>query len=295
MARTVELFEDWYGHRPSESLVQKANEALEGHIQPTLAAIDQLLLTAPVVHCDETGLRVMGHLQWLHVMSTATLTSYAVHPNRGKIAMNAIGLLPHIQGRAVHDGWASYFTFDCAHALCNAHHLRDLIFIAEQYEQAWATDMIDLLLAIKAEVAAAPDDAMSLPPERLTYYDDRYATILQQGFEANPPPDPPPPKKPGRPKQSPPKNLLDRLEKYQAETLAFMHDFRVPFDNNLAERDVRMMKVKQKISGTFRTQAGADTFCAIRAYISTARKQGLRVLDALYDAFEGQPFIPALA
>ena len=149
--------------------------------------------------------------------------------------------------------------------------LRELQFVLDQYEQDWAKAMAQLLLDIKAEVESAPTERMSLPAERLTYYEAEYDRLITAGLEANPPPAKPPPKKRGRPKQSSPKNLLDRLQQYKPQVLAFMYDYRVPFDNNLAERDVRMVKVKQKVSGAFRTQSGADTFCAIRSYISTAR------------------------
>jgi hypothetical protein len=179
------------------------------------------------------------------------------------------------------------------HCFCNAHHLRELQFVAEQYQQSWATQLAQLLLDIKAEVAATPEPAMSLPLDRLAYYEIEYDKLITKGLAANPPPANPPPKKRGRPKQSPPKNLLDRLLKHKSGVLAFMYDFAVPFDNNLAERDVRMVKVKQKVSGAFRTKNGADTFCALRSYISTARKQGQNVIDALYDAFLGNPFIPS--
>jgi transposase len=291
-ARICELFGDFYGHQPSQSLILSATTMLAAQIAPTLEAIQTELIQAEVVHCDESGLRVEGKLNWLHVMGTTALTYYAVHPKRGQDAMRAIGLVPILGGRAMHDAWASYFTFDnCHHALCNVHHLRELTFIVEQYQQTWAADMIQLLLDIKAEVAKTPH-AMTLPPERIDDYQQRYDELLQQGFAANPPPATPPPKKRGRKKQSPSKNLLDRFAKYKTETLAFMCDFRVPFDNNLAERDVRMIKVKQKISGAFRTRAGAETFCAIRSYMSTVRKQGGDVIQAIYDAFSGTPFMP---
>jgi transposase len=293
VARTCEVFEDLYGHRPSEAFVLSAIGALHEQLGPVLSAIRDQIVQAEVVHADESGLRVAGKLNWLHVLSTERLTHYAVHPKRGQVAMRDIGLLAACQGRAIHDALAAYFQFDnCTHALCNAHHLRELRFVTEQYQQAWAGELARLLLDIKTEVAQTPD-AMTLPPDRLAYYETRFDALLQVGFDANPSPAPPPSRKRGRTKQSPPKNLLDRLSKYKAETLAFMYDFRVPFDNNLAERDLRMIKVKQKVSGTFRTRSGAERFCDIRSYISTVRKQGEHVLAALHDALLARPFIPA--
>jgi transposase len=293
LARTCQLFEDFYGHAPAEALVLEAQAACQAHIQPTLDSIKQGLLASPVVHCDESGVRVEGRLNWLHTVGTEQLTYYAIHPKRGRVGMQAIGILPHFRGRAMHDHWSSYLTFAlCQHAFCNAHHLRELRFIVEQYAQPWAQDMAQLLLDIKVEVEAASPDHRALPPARIASYERRYDEILRQGFEANPLPDHPPPRKRGRKKQSPARNLLDRLRQHQAETLAFMYDFRVPFDNNLAERDLRMVKLKVKISGTFRTRLGADTFCAIRSYLSTVRKHGCNAIQALHDAFLGQPFMP---
>jgi len=294
LKRTCELLGDFYGHAPSEAMILGGLEAVHASIQPTLATIKAQLVNADVLHNDETGLRVEGQLHWLHVSATDTLTYYAVHGKRGQEAMREIGILPQFGGVSVHDGWASYFQFnDGSHALCNAHHLRELRFVEEQYQQAWASQMAQLLRDAKHEVAACADDQTALAPARIAFYHQHYERLLQQGFRANPPPETPPPKKRGRNKQPPPKNLLDRLHKYQHETLAFIADFRIPFDNNLAERDVRMMKVKQKISGTFRTQHGAELFCEIRAYISTVRKQGQSVICALHHALLGRPFVPA--
>lgn len=293
IARTCELLGDFYGHMPSWAFVGAANQTVATGCEPALAAIKEQLLQAPVAHFDESGLRAAGQLQWLHSASTTRLTYFAVHPKRGQVAMREIGILPQFTGRAVHDGWASYMLFSQAdHAFCNAHHLRELQFITDQYKQPWAEEMADLLRTIKTEVDQAVDSASALPSDRLAHYEAKYTAILQRGFEANPPPENPPPKKRGRPKQSPPKNLLDRMEKHRSDILAFMYDFRVPFDNNLAERDIRMVKVKQKVSGAFRTQQGAQTFCAIRSYISTVRKQGENVIDALQRALAGQPFMP---
>jgi transposase len=302
LARACELLGDFYGHTPAEALILDANAALADQIEPSLEATRQQLIASPVVHFDESGLRVEGKLNWLHVASTEGLTYYTVHPKRGQAGMRAMGILPAFQGRAVHDHWPSYFTFDhCLHALCNAHHLRELQFVGDQYQQSWAEEMSQLLLDIKAEVEATPWEQMSLAPHRLTHFQQRYDELISQGLEANPPPADTPPQacgehrrtKRGRKKQSPPKNLLDRLQQFKPQVLAFMHDFRVPFDNNQAERDVRMVKTKQKVSGTFRTRTGAETFCAIRSYISTVRKHGLNVIEAIYDALSGSPFIPA--
>lgn len=294
LARTEELLTDFYGQAPCEAVIITANQHLVEQTQPSLECIKQQLIAADVAHFDESGLRVEGKLHWLHVASTPALTQFHVHRKRGQEGMTAGGILPEFQGGAVHDHWASYLKFDtCRHFFCNAHHLRELQFMVEQYQQDWAAELAQLLIEIKAEVEATPPPALSLPLDRLTYYETQYDKLLDQGLAANPSPDQPPPKKRGRPKQSPPKNLLDRLTTHKSGVLAFMYDFRVPFDNNLAERDVRMIKVKQKVSGSFRIHSGADTFCAIRSYISTVRKQGVNVIEAIYDAFSGQPFIPS--
>ncbi|MEZ4860333.1 MAG: IS66 family transposase [Caldilineaceae bacterium] len=293
IARSCELLGDFYGHQPAEAIIQEANQAVQAGSEPALEAIKQALIQEEVTHHDESGVRVEGHLEWLHVSTTERLTHYAVHAKRGQEGMKAIGILPDATGRIVHDHWQSYLAFDqVAHAFCNAHHLRELRFIAEQYQQAWPTQMSQLLLEIKAAVETAPPENNSLSTGQCFDFEQRYDAILQLGLEENPPPSEPPPKKQGKPKQSPPKNLLDRLAIHKEGVLAFMSDFRVPFDNNLAERDVRMIKVKQKVSGAFRTSDGADTFCAIRSYISTVRKHGINVISAIRHSLAGQPFLP---
>ena len=293
LARTVELLTDVYGQSPSEAALLDTNQQAVTQIHPSLTAIKAQLVAADVAHFDESGLRVAGKLQWLHVASTPELTFYQVDAKRGQAGLRAADILTQFQGTAVHDHWASYLTFDqCQHAFCNAHHLRELQFMVEQYQQPWADDLAQLLRTIKHEVDAAPADATTLPSERLTFYNAEYDRLIAQGLSLHSATDPPARPTRGRPKQSPPKNLLDRLQTHKAGVLAFMSDFRIPFDNNQAERDVRMIKVKQKVSGSFRTQTGAETFCALRAYISTARKQGVNAIDALSNAFLGQPFLP---
>lgn len=293
LARTAELLTDFYGQAPSEAVIMAATDHLAAAVAPSLEVIKQRLVAADVAHFDESGLRIAGKLNWLHVASTPDLTCYHVDPQRGQSGMSAAGILTSFQGSAVHDHWASYASFtQCQHVFCNAHHLRELKFIHEQYQQTWAADMAKLLLDIKAEVAATPAPAMSLPTDRLLHYGAKYDELIAQGLSINPPPAATSSPKRGRPKQSPPKNLLDRLQTHKAGVPAFMADFRIPFDNNLAERDIRMIKVKQKVSGSFRTTEGAATFADIRSYISTARKQGQRVFAAIHRAFDGLPFSP---
>lgn len=243
-----------------------------------------------VVHFDESGFRIMKELYWLHVASTASLTLYQAHKNRGCEAIDSFGILPDFKGVAVHDGLKSYFTYDSLHALCNAHHLRELIFAYEHFEQEWADKLIDCLIDAKKEVESYVEKGeTSLPEHRINYYKNRYSRILRNGLDEVPILE----VETGSKKQHKIKNLYDRLIKYKKETLFYINDFNVPFDNNQAERDFRMNKCKQKISGCFRSIKGAEIFCRIRSYILTGRKNSINTIDGLTDLFDGKPFMPS--
>ena len=296
LERTCDLLEEFYGHRPSEGMIVTAcAEAAQKVEKPNEAVREHLVEKEEVVHFDETGMMISGILNWLHSISTLRLTCYAMHAKRGSMAMNEINILPRFKGRAVHDDLASYFQYPLKHALCNAHHLRTLLFLLERYPQKWIEPLKDLLLKIKTKVEAAKETmqtALSLRQRNL--FNTAYDQLIAQGLRANPPPKGKnrKPGQRGRLKQSPARNLLLRLRKHKEAVLAFMNDFNVPFDNNLAERDLRMMKVKQKVSGGFRSTSGAQNFCQIRGYLSTARKNGLKALAALRLAFADTPFLP---
>ena len=296
LERTCDLLDEFYNHRPSEGTVvaacaeashkaEKSNEAIKEH----------LVQHEKVGHFDETGMMVNGLLNWLHTASTPLLTYYAMHAKRGRIAMNEINILPRFKGCAVHDDLASYFQYEVEHALCNAHHLRTLFFLLERYPQKWVQELIDLLSTIKEKVDVVREKMQTALSVRQTnVFNRRYDELVTKGLRANPPPKENSRKRGqrGRLKQSPARNFLLRLREHKEAVLAFMYDFNVPFDNNQAERDLRMMKVKQKISGGFRSTSGAQNFCCIRGYLSTARKNGVKALAALRLAFVGLPFLP---
>lgn len=287
-----------FSHRLSQSTLIDINRACYEILGPVEEAIKQQLIASPVICLDETGMRIKGKRKWCHVVSTENLTYYAANPHRGSEANEDMGILPAYSGTAMHDGWSSYFKFKCKHALCNAHHIRDLLFIHEEDKQNWAKDLIDQLIDIKATVDRRKPIHCKLDLAEINDFEDRYDHIIERAKLENPPPiisknSQEPIKKRGKRKKTKALNLLERLQKYRREALAFMYDFGVPFDNNQAERDIRMMKVQQKISGTFRSWKGARIFCRIRGYISTVKKNSISVIDAIQGAFEGKPFVPA--
>lgn len=299
-ARTQELLHDLFGETVSLGTLANAQATAAEQLVPIEAQIKATITAARVAHFDETGIRIAGRTQWLHVASTLQWTYYAYHAQRAGPAFDDIGILPVFRGTAVHDALSSYLDkrhrkqWVCQHALCNAHLLRELIALQETTTQAWTQQLIDLLLQAKAEVAQARETSeTALAPARQAALTRRYQRVVQRGLRLNPAN--PPSGRRGRTRQSPARNLLERLRDHRKAVLAFMYHFEVPFDNNLAERDVRMIKVRHKVSGCFRSADAAAAFCRIRGYISTLRKQGQGVIAGLLSLFGGQPFVPQLA
>ncbi len=292
MARVCESLSDLcHCHLSEGTLLTWIGQAAQA-LQPTYQRITTFVLHSRLLHADETGVRIKGLLHWVHVVATPFLTLYGWHRKRGKEAMDALEIWPHFHGRAMHDRWSSYDRYDCAHSLCGAHLLRDCLFVVEQEKQSWGQRMFDLLLLMLHTTDQwRAQGASRLPHDVHDEFLAQYFEILAAGFASHQAQAPPVPlaKKQGRPKQSASKNLLDALLLRAEDVLAFLDDLALPFTNNLAERDLRMIKVQQKISGTFRSVEGATAFCVLRSYLSTMRKQGRSMLVALAAVFHGTP------
>ena len=302
LARTACLMQDFYGANLSQASVQSFAQQAALALRCTVAAIGQAVQSSAVVHADETGIRITGKLHWLHCAVTPTLTWLAPHAKRGTQAFEALGLLQGIKGVLVHDGLISYKGLDCTHSLCNAHHIRELVYVHEQENEkiwdSWAQEMIDLLLHALAEVDLAGGP---LPQERQAWFEGQWSQLLERGEELNPQNQRTGTSQDaglgsrGRLKQSKATNLLKRLREHRQDVWRFMGEDGVPFTNNLAEQALRMAKVKQKISGCFRTTHGADTFFTIRSYLATMHKQKANLFDCLVSVFHGQTTQPSLA
>jgi transposase len=295
IGRTAEILADLWDCPISAGSIQ----AMIGRCARALCGVEEqikeALIHSKVNHHDETGCYLAGARWWVHSCSTKMLTHYAVHIKRGADALEAIGILPLFTGTSIHDGWTSYWKYtNCQHGLCNVHHLRELKFFAVEKKQAWAADLMAVLLEMKEAVEQAKAAGLDrVEPQMRRQLLDRYQAAIAAGYKANPPTPPPAIPKRGKQGQSKARNLLDRLSKHQDSVLRFLDDFDVPFDNNLAERDLRMFKVKQKISGCFRSLGGAQAFARIRGYLSTLRKQGMNLLLSLEMALVGHPLSPA--
>jgi transposase len=266
----------------------QAADAVAAHTE----AVRRQLIECEVVGFDETGTRIAGRTCWAHTACTRSLTLYQVHAKRGVQAFEAMGVLPRFTGIAVHDGWKPYKTYtDAAHALCNAHHLRELAAVTQNAPagrpETWADDLAALLAdtwdEIKAIRAVHPE-ATGFTVDTLERLTARYEEITTAGRILHPP------RTPGEPRRKRAKaaNLLDRLDTERDQVLRFAFDWRVPFDNNTSEQAIRMAKIQQKISGGWRTAHGAERFFAMRGYLSTAAKQGRNLLDAITRLFDGR-------
>jgi transposase len=266
----------------------EASRALAGFEE----AVKKELIKSPALNADETGARCAGSLSWIHSASTARLTLFEVHKSRGFDAMSEMGILPKFRGVVVHDHFKAYFRFtECVHALCNAHILRELKFL-EEGGAVWAKRMSTLLVAMSHCVRSAKEaGSVEISRSLKKRFLKRYRKYLKSGLKYHRENDPVfTAGARGRVKQSKGKNLLDRLSKFRDEVLRFMNDFAVPFTNNQAEQDIRMNKVKLKISGCFRSILGAKEFCRIRSYLSTMRKQHRPILEAICAVFTNRPF-----
>ena len=294
--RIRETFSDIFQRSISTGTLVNAVQACHQNLAGVEEQIRGLLVEAPVLHVDETGMRVTGVRQWLHVASTRFLTWYGHHRKRGHQATDTMQILPKYGGTMIHDFWAPYFRYPSRHALCNAHILRELAGISENFGQKWSEQLHALILEIKNNVDAVRETSGSLSREKIAEFEMRYSQIVKEGFIENPVPKVAAlPVKRGRKKQSKARNLLDRCLKFKTQILSFMRDFSIPFSNNQAERDIRMAKLQQKISGTFRSEEGAASFCRIRGYLSTVKKNDRPVLDSLVRAFDGAPFTPSFS
>lgn len=295
--RSRQLMADLFELPISTGSLQNFVKAAAEQVKPATTAIKEAITKVEVGHADETGFYINGQRYWLHTVSNEELTCFEPHQSRGQKATDEIGILPQFRGTLVHDAWATYFKYKLlCHALCNAHHLRDLTAISENGQQHWAALMILFLLGAKQQVDTAYQAGKTeLPAVQIERIHQLYDAIVWLGFDENPLPNTqPPPGKRGRPKKTKGRNLVERFANHKEAVLRFIHDFKVPFDNNLAERDIRMMKVQQKISGCFRSWQGAEQFCLLRTYISTIRKQGLNVWEALGSLFDGDVLMPQL-
>jgi transposase len=290
LGRTVEALDHLFGFHISKGTCAHIAEELFRYLDPFECALKARLIGARILHADETGVRCEKTLQWVHVASTQLLTLYYIHKKRGQEAMDEAGVIPCFSGTLMHDFWRSYLAYCKAkHGLCNAHLIRELTFVHEERKEGWAKKMKNLLHKAWQKVQACQAQGPPLSKEDVQAIEFEYTKIVSEGFEYHAGLPSLPRGKRGKQKQRDGKNLLDRLHEMRECVLRFLYDLGVPFTNNQGEQDIRMMKLKQKISGCFRSFTGGQYFCRIRSYLSTARKQGWAILDALVTAFSGNP------
>jgi transposase len=294
ISRAAELLAEVSGLSVSTGWVSSVLGRVVPGLAGFVAATRELVRSAAVAHVDETGVRVSGKNWWLHSASTTWLTAYFLHEKRGRAAIDAFGVLPGFGGVAVHDGWHPYRTYaDVDHALCNAHHQRELVAAGEANPaETWPAALRDVLDELNAAAHTAREfDLSEIPAEVLVPMADRFDDHLATGLSVHARNHVGHPKG-GRPTQTKTRALLERLHKYRGDVLRFAFDLTVPFTNNQAERDLRMTKAQLKITGGWRTLHGATAWLTVRSYVSTIRKNGVNVLTALRDAITGNPWLP---
>ena len=292
--RISETIQDLTSHKMSTGSIYNFLNTHYEKLEEFENRLGQSLIKEDVLHSDETGVNIKAKLHWIHVASSSIMTYYMLHQKRGRDAIDDMGIIPDYKGILVHDYWTPYNHYNnCNHSYCNAHILRELNGITEKESVSWSNNMHTLLTNMNIAVHKAKNsDKAALSQEQIKKFIKHYAKIIKSANNYYQPPDDTTKKARGRPKQEKGKNLLDRLSKHQDEQLRFLSDFRVPFTNNLAERDLRMIKVKEKISGTFASFKGGEIFCRIRSYISTLKKNNVAVLQGIRDALDGKAYIP---
>jgi len=284
--RVEELFSDQISIPLSSGTAYNFNEDAYDRLETFEAIVKSKLADSPLIHADETGINIDAKQFWLHCASNDLWTLYSPHQKRGSLAIDEIGIIPKFKGILCHDHWKPYFKYDCQHALCNAHHLRELERAFEQDDQKWAKQMKIFLIKLNQVVN---DAGGQLDAKASLKYHKKYRSILEKAQVECPAPDENSNRgSRGRIKRSKARNLLERLINFEKETLRFMDDPLVPFTNNQGENDIRMTKVQQKISGCFRSEKGAAIFCRIRSYLSTCRKHDMRASEALLLLFSGR-------
>lgn len=278
--RVEEHFSDWLNIPLSAGSIYNFNLSVYNRLEPFEQILKKQLLQETFLNVDETGINIGGKRKWLHCISNTSWTYYYPHDKRGNVAMDAMGILPNYKGMLCHDHWKPYYNYDCTHCLCNAHHLRELQRAWEVDQHHWAKAMIDLLLDASREVG---DNGGQLADKDSKKYKNRYDEILAEANTECPPPDETQRKKgqKGRLKRSKSRNLLERLRDFKNDVLRFLENADVEFTNNQGERDIRMVKVQQKISGSFRAMKGAYIHARIKSYLSTCSKNGLGTREAL--------------
>lgn len=283
-ARIQAQFTDQYNIPISIGTIANFNKEAYERLENFEKVAKEELASSKHAHADETGVNIDAKTHWLHCFSTQLWTFIAPHAKRGTEAMNDIGIFPIFSGTLCHDHWKPYYQYSCTHALCNAHHLRELLRSFEQDGQMWAENMRKFLLSLNKAVDKAGGVFSSSSAYR---WRKKYRKIISDGEIECPPPETSGNKR-GRVKRSKSRNLLERLKEFESDVLRFMLDKDVPFTNNQGERDIRMTKVQQKISGCFRAMEGAKAFCTIRSYISTCQKQRVTSSEALNLLFNGE-------